>query len=329
MSRPLVLLGLLPLLWTPAGRANDSAASIAAGGIELREENRISMARERLTVKAWQEQVSDAGRSYLKSRYTVIVDYEFVNTSDVEIATEVAFPVPEYGYGGIAEPTPDFGGFRAWVDSKEIKVEQEVRCFLKDGREVTNRLRELGLPGCPFPVWGDEGPKPGWYARYGQRADDGLRAADLIEDGFWPRWRRRVTWHWTQRFPPKRTVHVRHQYAPEYGYSPVPIDEILTQHRGACFDPKTADAWGAEVARRRTLDGRYIYLTWVEYILKTATNWQGPIKDFELEVEAPADWTASFCWDGPVERSSPTVIRARTKDFVPRKDLIVYFRPKL
>lgn len=328
MGHKHVLFAALALTVPPVALANDSAASVAAGGIELRKEPRISMAKERLSVKAWQEEAGEVGRRYLQDRYAISVEYDFVNTADVEVTTEVAFPVPEYGYGGVAMPTPEFRGFRAWADTEEIKVQEEVRCFLKDGTEVTSRLRELGVPGCPFPEWGEDGPKPGWYARFGQSADEGLRASGLIEDGFWPAWRRRVTWHWTQSFPAKKTVHVRHEYRPEYGYEPVHIDEILTKHRDACFDPKTADAWGEEVAKRRTLDGRYIHLTWVEYILKTANNWQRPIKDFELVVEAPADWTASFCWDGTVERVSSTVLRARAKDFTPTKDLIVYFRPK-
>lgn len=69
----------------------------------------------------------------------------------------------------------------------------------------------------------------------------------------------------------------------------------------------------------------WLLMRWVNYILRTANNWQRPIRDFELTVERPEGWFTSFCWDGPVEKISPTTFRARAKDFVPQRDLAVYF----
>ena len=60
--------------------ADDGAASIAAGGIVMVREPRITMQNEVLRI----------------SGSKVRVDYEFLNDTDKDITTEVAFPVPAY-----------------------------------------------------------------------------------------------------------------------------------------------------------------------------------------------------------------------------------------
>jgi hypothetical protein len=61
-------------------RADDGAASIAAGGIVMVHEPRITMQKEVLRI----------------SESKVQVDYEFRNDTASDITTEVAFPVPAY-----------------------------------------------------------------------------------------------------------------------------------------------------------------------------------------------------------------------------------------
>jgi hypothetical protein len=85
---------------------NDGAASTGVGGIQLRREANISMKQERLTI----------------SESKVTVEYEFLNDTDKDITTEVAFPIPPYDNksddpGGI----PSFNDFHLWVDGKELK----------------------------------------------------------------------------------------------------------------------------------------------------------------------------------------------------------------
>jgi hypothetical protein len=50
-----------------------------------------------------------------------------------------------------------------------------------------------------------------------------------------------------------------------------------------------------------------------------------PIRDFELTVEAPPGWVGSFCWDGSFQRLPDGRRVARATDFVPGKELRVYF----
>jgi hypothetical protein len=63
----------------------------------------------------------------------------------------------------------------------------------------------------------------------------------------------------------------------------------------------------------------------VSYILTTANTWKTPIGEFELVVERPEGHAVSFCWDGKVEKVGPTTFSARATDFVPSRELSVYF----
>ena len=68
-----------------------------------------------------------------------------------------------------------------------------------------------------------------------------------------------------------------------------------------------------------------IFAAWVNYVLTTANTWKTPIGDFELVLERPEGRAVSLCWDGKVERVSKTSFSAKAKNFVPARDLTVYF----
>ena len=117
-------------------------------------------------------------------------------------------------------------------------------------------------------------------------------------------------YHWRQVFPARGTIHVRHEYAPVYGFSWIPAEALKEKMSDACVDP----ALQRRLAQSLTKDMRGftndIFMMWVDYILTTANNWKTPIKDFELLVARPKGetkrrarfdrWYASFCWDGAV-----------------------------
>lgn len=63
----------------------------------------------------------------------------------------------------------------------------------------------------------------------------------------------------------------------------------------------------------------------VSYILRTASNWGGPIGTFRLTVDkGSADALVSFCGDDIV-RVGPTRFEMTKHDFVPVRDLDVLF----
>lgn len=120
--------------------ANDSSATLGAGGLTLTQSADIRMVNEDLSI----------------SREFVRVRYEFVNESDAPIATRVAFPLPEADLERLTEadvgwPTENATNtvdFRVQVDGREVTPVLEEKAFLK-GLEVTDVLRRLGVPISP------------------------------------------------------------------------------------------------------------------------------------------------------------------------------------
>lgn len=254
-----------------------------------------------------------------------------MNEGAEPVTTEVAFPVPEYQYDPVTLEGPmDLGGFKAWVDGVEIRVAKQVRALVGDVDHAP-LLRELGidierhggyepdeLPGRPT----DQ------IHRLSRSAADRLIALGVLakdDPGVrWPLWRVAITWHWRQTFRPGEVVRVRHAYTPAAGfsYSPEPVRDYLARLPDACADAALVRTLES---RRAAAPDSMVHGTWVRYVLTTANTWKTPIRDFELVVERPVDHTVSFCWDGKVQKTSPTTFAARRRDFVPEKELAVYF----
>ena len=128
-----ILLLALPL----AVYGNDGNASTAAGGIQLIREPRISMEKERLVI----------------SEKKVSVEYEFLNETDRDITTEVAFPIPPYDkkyafddkkYAFDNDRPERIDNFHVWIEGREIQYQSEVKAML--GRvDYAAHLRQLGI----------------------------------------------------------------------------------------------------------------------------------------------------------------------------------------
>ncbi len=102
-------------------RANDAAAETAAGGLQLRPERRVSMVKERLYIGKRFTRRHPPNLPALQNRYRVTVEYEFRNDSAEDVTTEVAFPLPEYGYPG-EDLIQDrrIHGFKVEVDGRPV-----------------------------------------------------------------------------------------------------------------------------------------------------------------------------------------------------------------
>jgi Domain of unknown function (DUF4424) len=325
MFARLIALTALLLALPASARANDSAAEIAAGGLVLKEERRVAMRSERLTITRGVEARPLAkGGTYQAPTWRVTVEYEFVNESAEPVTTEVAFPEPARAWSpAYGSPGPRW--LRAWVDGRPIEVTDGVRAFVGD-RDVTAQLRALGVSphylqcGEHLERECEDYEFDAAYRKLGPERHQAL-SKELVNGGGYPTWRIEPLWHWRQTFPPGRVVRVRHEYGASPGYGLVGPG----QHTGTFPD----DCAGPTVqAKLSAGGGSQIPIDWVRYILLTANNWKRPIGRFELVVEHPADLLPSFCWDGPIERTSPTSVRARATDFVPKLDLTVYFVPR-
>lgn len=350
-SKKIILISaaLLAAFW-PCARGNDSAASTAMGGIQLRREPRIAMLKERLTI----------------SDEKIAVEYEFLNESDYDIATEVAFPIPSYSVTFSAGGIRSFDDFKVWVEGKELKYQADVRAKLK-GHDITQTLGRFNIDVASLGHFDESGEEDFSedFRKLAKSQKDTLIAAGFFgQDDQLPEWDVEKTYHWRQIFPAHKVVHVRHQYEPGIGFSGVEtrfLDaaerkkevaaakamkrddpdwpgthyriDLAQQIDTACVDPKMEKlltrSWDSTASQQLRPDQSYAEMAWVDYILTTANSWKTPIRDFELIVEKPKrkdyQWYVSFCWDGPVKRIDVNRFSAKIKDFVPKNELHIAF----
>jgi hypothetical protein len=302
-----------------SAHANDSAVATSVGGLKLRKEHSVLMEKERLFI----------------SRELVRVGYEFRNTTKEAVVSEVAFPIPTFKYkfddtGG----RRDFSDFKAWIDGKPINVEKEVRAYVKE-RDVTEELRRAKIT---IETFGNFDPSDNDNEIMKLKPDVrdrlvkvGALSAPNKKDNsldFWPEWKVNIKYHWRQEFPPGVVVRIKHEYRPVSGYTPVQVQSFKKQIKDSCINSNTYGEVKRRVAKtmgKEPLSNNYFGAAWVSYILTTANTWQTPIKDFELLVQGEKDGLLSFCWEGPVEKTNATQYRVRKTDFIPSKDIKIYF----
>ncbi len=328
------LFGLLLIgVMASSAWADDSAASVATGGIVLRHEASISMEKEVLAI----------------SLAKVTVDYEFLNDTDKDITTVVAFPIPPYVTGPTTEPA-SFDDFRLWVDNKQIKYAVDAHAKL-DGKDYTDFLRGLGIDFASFGGYdlSDSGQPTGPITKLPKQQLQQLAKMGLI-DGYdsdgpgWPLWTVTKMYYWRQTFPAHRMVHIRHEYSPMVGFQDMSIgvfDPAQREQRSseliyknldeACIDPGLQRALQLDMGKYNKNEDAAIE-EWIDFILTTANSWKGPIKDFTLIVDrGPSPKYAlkpdfvSFCWDGRIQKLDQTHFEAHAENFVPKKNLHIAF----
>lgn len=293
--------------------ANDTAADIGVGGIRFKEETRVSLDRECLTI----------------SEDRVEVAYWFRNPTDSAVTTTVAFPIPEYEYEFDAIP-PDFADFTVEADGAPVQYEKDIRASA-NGKDCTDLLTSRGISISDFDGIG-----------MGREDDDHILKRLTPEDTnlfferrvleSMPPWTGRPIWtvsimyHWTQTFPPNGVTIIRHTYTPVIGYSPFANTRKDRRRffREACPNKDTRD-W----IQRSIPKERYFSALWVNYILTTANNWAGPIAEFNLTVSNPERKHVLVCFDGESTSDSSPVLDFRRQDFAPRKDLKVFYLQKM
>ena len=339
----------------PVALANDSAASIGVGGIQLRHEANISMEKEVLTI----------------SEAKVTVEYEFLNGSDQDIQTDVAFPIPAYG-NGFVDPAgrKDFNDFHLWIEGKQLKYSTDVRADL-NGKDYTDVLNKLGIDIATLGHYGDN-PKAepkGQINTLKPAEQEQLLKLGLISGADGPRpweplWKVLKTYYWTQTFPAHKILHVRHEYTPAIGLDemqPDTLDPAVRKERlsalkakaptgtfkgkslavltdlynnidSVCVDPSSQKTIVDEAAKKYKPIEDSVTMVWVDYILTTANSWKTPIKDFTLIVSSRAaqflgrvPQYVAFCSDGPIQKLDANRFQVHQTNFVPKKELRMAF----
>ena len=327
MKRPCLLLVCYAV--STLLQANDYTAEIANGGLRARHETRVTMKSEKLFI----------------SETRIRVEYEYLNDSDQDVETEVAFPWPRYSWSA-AERTydPSMLRFSVQVNGRDVPYRTQILAFSDKGKNITETLARKGLN---IALFGNVDGDSTWPEVHGRKYQvlalpekdrkelAQIGAIDTWDEDCQPTWQVEVTHHWTQRFPAHRIVRVVHEYAPlGGGASTMDLKAMATP------DQETRDPGCPDAALQAIVDSRNAELrrkmggtfmgdqgwNWVRYILTTANTWNGPIGDFTLIVERQPGELVNFCWDGPVEKLSPTTFRATAKDFHPTKELTVYFQ---
>lgn len=316
----------------PAG-ANDTVAHLGAGGLEFATTDAVALEREDLGV----------------SRERVRVAYRFRNVTDAAVELRVAFPLPRldmqavFGCSDLNIPFRDranFLGFETRVDGRAVPLERQERAFVGE-TDVTGLMRELGVP---FTATG--GDLTAALARLAPAARERLKRAGALidetcQDGVdGPLWTAEVVYHRLQRFEPGAVTRVEHSYVPSVGAFFIHLGEKpagAPGRRHPEYDPDLArycidDAtWRAMV---RLGGGRDLVGRPLEYVLRTARSWRGPIGEFVLTVDSAAGRAAaeagegrslvSLCASG-VRKVGPSTFEVRHRDYRPDDDLRVLF----
>jgi len=322
------------LAFTPL-RADDGAASIAAGGIVMKRESRITMAKEVLRI----------------SVDKVTVDYDFRNDTDQDITTEVPFPIPDYSfqYDRATPKQAGFDDFELEVNGKHMNFNTEVKAFA--GKEdVTGVLRAMHVDIAGFGHYHDGangGPVFPDLRGLSQSKRSRLNGLKAI-DGEWPNWKVQKRYYWSQTFPAHTTVHISHRYTPVVGFGLVPSStfnaakgDSSAHHNDAHIDKDSLEEVKSvcptdqlltrlDKASHNAQDAGYGYIQYVDFILTTANTWKQPISSFTLLVERPHDahresYAVSFCWAHKVEQIEPDLFRATATKLVPTHELRVGF----
>jgi uncharacterized protein DUF4424 len=312
-------LAVLALAMPTPALADDSSASLAAGGLVFTRQVDIRMAMEDLRI----------------SPKEVRVRYEFVNDGKADVQTVVAFPMPdidvrEFWYeplGTTVDQSPNFMDFALMVDGKTVAATPDERAVL-DGRDVTAQVKAAGLP---INIAGSK--LVDRIDHLSPAAKKSLAAAGLVEiDGneAHPHWIAKTSYWWHQIFPAGKTVVIEHRYQPVTGQSLFGDAELNDQAGGSrnrkdfCIDDPTAATIRSKIAKldRNGPNGAYLQAFTTAFVLKTANNWKGGIGRLHLTLDKlKQDNVLSLCWDGELKKTGPTTFEATRQSFAPARDI--------
>ncbi|MBK3405017.1 DUF4424 domain-containing protein [Methylorubrum populi] len=308
---PGALLLALALSASPA-RANDSAATLDAGGLVLVRDTEIELASEDLRIAIDR----------------IDVDYAFRNRSQAPRTLRLAFPLPpidgaELSFSALSLPvrgSANFVGFTVKADGKTIEPALEERAF-HGTQEVTERLKRHGLPLNPLRREELETA----LKRLSPADLQALHGAGLLSDATpdaGAQWRSEAKFHWEQVFPADAELRISHSYAPVAGNWFLSPREAATREVRARYCLDDAGLAGIRRLAAARPEG-YTRAFEVPYIVTTARNWAGRIGRFTLTVDkGRADALVSFCRQG-VRKTGPTTFAWEARDYVPDSDLRV------
>ena len=302
--------------------ANDTMATLGAGGLTFVTTDKVEMQAEDLSISPKQ----------------VKVVYRFKNDAATDQHVLIAFPLPDITGDGdftVAIPTEDpenIFGFKTTFDGQPVKATLHQNAFAV-GIDETDYLKKLGVPLAPF---GDATLKVVnalTDAAHQRMEQLGLvipmdyNAGQGDRTDYTPMWTLKSAYSWEADFPAGKTVTVVHTYTPSVGgtvattFLAPPADG---DDRAADYRQKyCTDAGFVKTVKKTLKDPNDPYSApyvenWLSYIWSTGANWNGPIHDFHLTIDkGDPKALVSFCWDGKVTKTGPTTFEMHATDFSP------------
>lgn len=301
--------------------ADDSVASIAAGGIVLEKTDDIALLSEELFI----------------SRKEIRVRFEFRNETENAIQTLVAFALPDIDieayrkHGVFVVPSEDpanFIGFTVKVDGQRVVPKVDIRAVFRD-RDVTQDVQDAGLPVSFLEPEFEDRLRSLSKAALTDMTGRGLLDDEIAEGVYEPHWSTRARYYWNQTFPPGRVVTIEHAYTPIVGADPnfhphyVPEQEVDHYCIDASARERLNDMWERSIAK---LGHGAVTAFQVDYLLSTGANWRGGrIGRFRLSVETETPETVFASCHRGFEKTGPRTFIAEHSSFVPDRNLHFLF----
>jgi hypothetical protein len=297
----------LPLSASP----NDTMLTLAAGGLIPLKSAQIVMESEELEI----------------SIRRVTVTYRFRNETNSDIDAVVGFPLPPLNGGDLYNvpnhlPSKDpvnFVDFQVTVNGAAVKADVESRAFL-DGRDITARAQAAGLSASV--VMATKALTGLTPARRAALAKQELIECDSA--GCFPVWESRIQYYWKQRFPAGATVVVQHVYRPVVGGSFIAGSMDGKSNVEPFCGGREGLAEIAQFKKRHPVksdDKQFLWENHISYILTTANNWSGPIRNFRLTVVTESSEDLLFTCMAGLQRIAPTRYQMEQANFRPEKEL--------
>ncbi len=325
---------LAVLAWSSApSRADDSTATLGAGGLALEKTDKIALVSEDLTL----------------SPTAVKVSYRFRNLTNADCETIVAFPMPDVTGSVdmmIAIPDPghdNFLRFTTRVDGSQVDSQVEQRAFLtapgKPDVEITERLKGLGVPLVPTMEAAGAALAALSAPQRKALADAGIVYPLDVDVGkgahteWTPLWTLRSKFWRKQVFPAGRDLLVEQTYTPgtgsqstlTFGAPDLSATQLAHYRETYCTDGPFRSAVQSLYRKTNAPNAKVsAFEEYLSYVITSGADWAGPIGTFRLVVDKGDATLVSFCGDG-VRKIGPTTFEMIAKDYTPKRDIDVLF----
>lgn len=319
--------------------ANDGWGGLAATGLTFGKTDAVRMEEEDLFISIDEIKVS----------------YLFRNLTDADVTGEVIFPMPPinlavtaYSDWNLPEDltTDDLVDFTATVDGVDQPVTIDRIAVIEPpyadntplaqqydtpGLDVTDTLVALGLPLSldhdslsaallALPEDKRQVAEEAGLVEYIEGSADYPAEAIAL-------WSIVMRYHWTQTFPAGSDLRIAHSYTNRAPGGIFPWEHPAPDYRQDevaryCIDEGTSKALVKRLQHPDlepgTATGTAYY---IDYVLRTANSWAGPIGKFRLTIDkGAAENILSLCAEG-VTKTGPTTFVVEKTNYAPDRDL--------